>query len=256
MKRKFTAAVLVLAMIMSVSTIAMADEPTEPKPPPVTQGSGDAGIAYQTGSVEIINLGHAAIPVTEDGKWSFVTSRDVDFGRHDVLTNVSEQKFASWLENRTAGTDYVGIIIRNGTVAPYQVVVGIEQFKAGNDITMEGFRLQLVTNTFAAIERDGTGNLVHITNPYVKEVTNAVKAGANSTHLGFKIGDHYRGGSIDAGNNGQNPTTAHVFDIPGLGVHAASWGGILTVPPSSVTAVGEAQAVMTWNIMNVPQGNP
>jgi hypothetical protein len=254
MKRKFAAAVLVLAMIMGVSTIATADEPTEPKSTPVTQGSGDAGIAYQQGSVEIINLGNAAIPVTADGKWSFVTSRDVDFGRHDVLTNVTEQKFASWVEHREKGTDYVGIIIRNGTVAPYQVVVGIEQFKAGNNETMKGFQLELVTSAFIA--KDNDGNTVNITNPNNKPVDNPLNAGANSTHLGFKLAENYRGGTIYAGSESVDPLTAQVFDIPGLGVHAASWGGVLTVPPSSVTEIGEAQAVLTWNIMNVPKANP
>lgn len=266
MKRKLTAAALVLAMIMSVSTIAMADEPTEPTEPKqvtATSGSGGAGIAYQEGKVEIINLGNAAIPVTDDGKWSFVTSRDVDFGKHDVLLNVDEQRFASWMEHRTAGTDYLGIIIKNETVAPYQVVVGIDQFFAPNALapngkapTLTGFQLELVTSAFLATERDAEGNLVNITNPYIKEVTNPLKASANSTHLRFNLATDYRGGTVDAGNNGKDPTTAHVFDIPGLGVHAASWGGVLTVPPSSVTEIGEAQAVLTWNIMTVPASAP
>jgi hypothetical protein len=260
MKRKFTAAVLVLAMIMGVSTIAMAAEPTEPTEPTepkavsVTQDSGDAGIAYHEGIVEIIDLGNALIPAPQDGTWSFVTSRDVDFGKHDVLTNVDEQRFASWVEFRDAGTDYVGIIIKNETVAPYRIVVGIEQFKVGNNATLDGFQLELVTSAFKA--KDDDGKTINITNPHNKPVDNPLKATANSTHLGFKLADDYRGGTIYAGSTGKDPLTAEVFDIPGLGIHAATWGGVLTVPPSSVTEIGEAQAVLTWNIMSVPKASP
>jgi hypothetical protein len=273
MKRKFVTAVLVLAMIMSMGTIAMAEEPTEPtetKPTPATTDKGDAGIAYEKGKIEITDPDDPLIPDEEDddddekeGPWSFVTDRDIDFGKHDVLTNVQEHRFASWLESRSADKEYVGLVVRNGTVTKYQVVVGIDPFYAtseqapnGKIQTLQGFELELVTPDFLANERDEDGNLVNITNPYNRTVTKAEKAGANSSHLNFKAEDNYRGGKINAGNNGADPVTKHVFDIVGLGIHAASWGGVLTVPPSSVTEIGEAQAVMTWNIMNVPAPNP
>jgi len=262
MKRKFVAALLVLAMIVGVSTIAMAEEPTETKPTTATKDTGDAGIAYEKGKVEVTDPDDPLIPGEEDddgnkiGPWSFVTDRNLDFGKHDVLTNVDEQRFASWMEYRKADTDYVGIIIKNGTVAKYQVVVGIEQFYATSEAdpnkkveTLLGFELELVTGAFKV--KDDAGNTINITNPHGRTVERPEKATANSTHTGFKIDRDYTGGKIDAGNNGEDPVTAQVFDIPGLGIHAASWGGVLTVPPSSVAEIGEAQAVMTWNIMNV-----
>jgi len=267
MKRKIVAAVLVLAMIMSVSAIAMAEEPEPTETKPVTTGKGNAGIAYEKGKVIVTDPDDPLIPDEKDddgnkiGPWSFVTDRNLDFGIHDVLTNVEEQRFASWLEFREPDTDYVGIAISNGTVSKYQVVVGIEQFYAESETTpgtkvptLLGFELELVTNNFKA--KDDAGKTINITNPHGWDVENPENAGANSSHLSFKLANDYRGGKIDAGNNGKDPTTLQVFDIPGLGIHAASWGGVLTVPPSSVAEIGKAQAVMTWNIMNAPVSAP
>jgi hypothetical protein len=249
MKRKFVAAVLVLAMIFSVSTMAVAEEPTEPVL--ATSDKGEAGIAYIKGTVDVVETDDPDIPGKEDPnnkEWDFRTDRNIDFGEHDILTNMTEQRFASWLDHRYADTDYVGIIIKNGTVSPYQVVVGIEQFEADKEPTLIGFEFELVTKDFDKMDT--------ITNLYNHKMEGPENAAAKSTHTGFKIEDDYKPGLINAGNNGKDPLTAHVFTVPGLGVHAATWGGVLTVPPSSVAATGEAQAIMTWNIMSVPTGNP
>jgi len=251
MKRKFVAAVLVLAMMFSVSTMAVAEEPNEPEKVLVTSDEGKAGIAYIKGDVKVVDPDDPLIPGKDDDddtEWDFRTDRNIDFGKHDVLTNINEQRFASWLEHRWAETDYVGIIIKNGTVTPYQVVVGIGEFKAENGTTLKGFELDLVTKDFKGMNT--------ISNLYEHKMEPPDRATAKSTHSLFNLERDYDEGKIHAGTDGKDPLTAQVFTVPGLGVHAATWGGVLTVPASSVTAVGEAQAVMTWNIMNVPTGTP
>jgi len=240
MRRKFVAAVLVLAMIMGMSTIAMAEEQKN--------NTGEAGIAYKEGKITIIDPKDPDIPGGDD--WNFATSRDIDFGEHDVVQNVVEQRYASWMENRGDDTDYVGIIIRNGTLAKLSVSVEIDKFfidpEDANIATLEGFELNLVKNGYMEKNKGA------ITNPYNKEITEPVKAVSNSSNKDFdKNADHLEK-IISVGN------TATILNLPGLGVHAATWGGILTVPQNTVTDLGDAQAVMTWNINNtsVDDDNP
>ena len=239
MKKKFVAAVLVLAMVMGMSTLAMAEE-TEEKDP----NKGEAGIAYVEGEVEILDPEEPDVP-GGDG-WSFLTNRDIDFGEHDVVQNVTEQKYASWMEHRDAGTDYVGIVIRNGTLAPMSVSVEIEEFFVGSTETLAGFELELVKAGFIARDKDDGDDKANITNPNELTVTNPVAAIANSTNEDFDRTTDHKPGSLFAGS------TATILALPGLGIHAASWGGILTVPQNTVEDLGEAQAVMTWSINNIP----
>jgi hypothetical protein len=75
---------------------------------------------------------------------------------------------------------------------------------------------------------------------------------SNSTNPTFdKVEDH-KNGSIYASAD----SSATILFLPGLGIHAAAWGGILTVPQNTVVDLGEAQAVMTWSINNIPTDDP
>jgi len=241
MKRKFVTAVLVLAMIMGMGTIAMAEESSEVK------GKGEAGIEYIKGEIEVIEPNDPDIP--KDGGWN-ATSRDIDFGKHDLVQNVTEQRYASWMEHRTAGTDYVGITIRNGTLAALSVSVEIEKFyvdPTGAKIeTLTGFELDLVKAGFIAKDKDDVEGKANITNPNKKTLADPDKATANSSNKEFDKAEDHKEKKISVGNS------ATILYLPGLGVHAASWGGILTVPQNTVSEVGEAQAVMTWSINNTP----
>jgi hypothetical protein len=240
MKRKFVAAVLVLAMIMSISTMAMAEEPDATE-------TGKAGIAYEEGSIDVITPGDPDEP--KGPEWSFVSDRNIDFGEHDLIQNAAEQRYASWMEHRGEKTDYVGIIISNGTLDPLTVAVEIDVFEVGGKTTMVGFILELVTNEFVARAVKGPeGEQPNITNPYDKTVTQPEKANAYSSNSDFKKADDYHKGTIFADKGG----SAVILELPGLGMHAATWGGVLTVPQNTVEDLGEAKAVMTWNINRVP----
>jgi len=242
--KKIIVAVLALTIITGMSTIAMADE----KKPDATD-KGKAGIAYERGTVDIIDDDNPIIPK----EWNFLTNRDIDFGEHDVFTNMTEQKYASWMEHRTKDTDYVGIIVSNGTSDPGDVTVGIGPFMAGNDLvgrnaTINGFELELVTGDFEARDEEEDGKKVTITNPHDHELKQPKGATVKSTHDKFNAELSYHSGKIDAGGEDEDPLTASVLSFPGAGVHAATWGGVLTVPANSITYDGEAQAIMTWNI--------
>ena len=251
MKRKFVTAVLVLAMIMSMSAIALADEPTEPEKP---NNLGQAGIAYKEGSIIITDPGDPDIPGGND--WSFKTNRNIDFGLHDLAQNVVEQKYASWMEHRFPGTDYVGVNIKNGTLDRLNVTVEISGFSVtqgeGDEAvripTLKGFVLNLVTSDFIARFEPGEENLpVTITNPNKKVLGQPDNATANSTNTAaFEKDRDYKGGMLTEGGK------ATILNIPGNSVNAASWGGVLTVVQNTVTLLGEAQAVMTWNFDRIP----
>jgi len=257
MRRKFVTAVLVLAMIMSMSAIAMAEEPTEPTEPtePVTapKDKGNAGIGYKEGTIDIIDPGDPDVP--GGNNWNFVTNRNIDFGMHDVVQNVVEQKYASWMEHRGAGTDYVGIIFRNGTLKKANVSVEIGEFQVdtedGRVSTLKGFELRLVKHDSIIIVDPKEDEVADLTNPYNKTISGPVNAISNSTSTAFSKETDHNEGKISAGSAG-----AQILNLPGLGVHSASWGGILTVPQNTVVNLGESQAVMTWSINNIPTADP
>jgi len=260
MKRKFVAVVLVLAMIMGVNTIAMAvNKLTD---------TGDAGIAYVEGKIIIIDPGEPEIPGGKD--WEFVTNRDIDFGEHDLGDNITEQRYASWIEHRGTDTDYVGIVINNGSLDELAVNVQISQFYiVDEDIddltdgtpTLLGFELDLVTQKkFTAIDaaaaaaanegKDDDDEMV-VANISNNKPANALsqpdKAIANSTNKEFDPDADHKPGKINA-----TSSAATVLELPGLGVSAAAWGGVLTVPQNTVEDLGEAQAIMTWTILRGP----
>jgi len=244
--KKLTVAVLVLAMIMGMSTMAAASTPKLE-----ATGKGEAGINYEEGKVEVIDEKDLPeLPKKEE--WDFRSNRDIDFGEHDLIFNATEQKYASWIEYRKDengvkiddDSDYVGIIISNGTKDTLSVVVGIEQFTAGGEQTLKGFVLDLVTQGF---DPDG-----YVTNPNGHTVTLPVGAKSISTNPVFDVNGDHKMGKIDAGNDGEDPVTAKILELPGFGIYAATWGGVLTVPQHSVEEIGDAQAIMTWNIMSVP----
>jgi hypothetical protein len=247
MKRKFLAAALVLAMVMSMSAIATAEEPTEPKLPP---NQGEAGIAYKEGSIDIIDPDDPDVPGGND--WSFATTRDIDFGLHDLSQNLVEQKYASWMEHRFADTDYVGVNIRNGSLDRLTITVEIGEFSVAQGEgqpripTLKGFVLRLVKEGFITkVEGDDK----NVTNPNTKPIGNPDKATAVSSNAaGFNKADDHKEGTIYAGQGSKAP----ILHLPELSVSAASWGGILTVPQNTVERLGEAQAVMTWNFDRIP----
>jgi len=247
MKRKFVAAVLVLALIMGMSTIAMAEEPSK----------GKAGIAYEEGKIIVVDPKDPDDPdkpfepkdpdVPGIDEWDFMTSRNIDFGKHDLTQNIKEQKYASWLEARGVNEEYVGVVIKNGTTDPLVITVEISDFKMKDEIpeikTLTGFILDFVKDDFIANADAENGN---ITKPIGKDVINPLKATANSTNPTFNKATDHRIATLSAGGK------APILNTPGIGVHAATWGGILTVPQNTVAKVGDAQAVMTWNIERIP----
>ena len=250
MKRKFVAAVLVLALIMGMNTIAMAKETSE----------GEAGIAYLEGEIIVVDPKDPDKPdkpfepddpdVPNKETWSFMTSRNIDFGKHDLTQNIKEQKYASWLEARGVDKDYVGVVIKNGTTDPLTVTVEIDKFVVIDDNakpeTLKGFILDLVKDDFIARVTDEGENKANITNPNdIKNITNPVKATADSTNPTFNKAKAHHNGQLTVG------VKATILDTPGIGVHAATWGGVLTVPQNTVAKVGEAQAIMTWSFERV-----
>jgi hypothetical protein len=252
MRRKFVAAALVLAMIMGMSAIAMAEEPTTPED---TKNKGTAGIAYKEGKIVIVDPDDPKDPNQPDiptGEgWEFVTNRNIDFGLHDLSQNIVEQKYASWMEQRGPGRDYVGIVIKNGSTDKLTVTVEIGKFSVGTGdaavTTLEGYILDLVRDNFKTSDTEDIENGIkaNITNPYEKGLLDPEKATANSTNSAFNKETDHKDAELFAGGK------ANILNTPGIGVHAASWGGVLTVPKNSVTIVGDAQATMTWNFERV-----
>ena len=182
--------------------------------------------------------------------WNFMTSRNIDFGEHDLSQNLIEQKYASWMEARGVNEEYVGIVIKNGTTDKLQITVEVGNFtlkdEAVKTTTLDGYILDLVKDDFIPKLADADGKNGNITNQKIDDITKPEKAKADSTNSKFDKATDHKPATLQSG------LKATILTTPGIGIHAASWGGVLTVPQNSVVKIGEAQAIMEWNILRAP----
>jgi len=166
------------------------------------------------------------------------STRNIDFGRHEIFMEGVSEKYRSLIHSRTEADRITGIVVNNPSGAAYIINLTIEEFRMGTLVPVAGSNpLRFtqapgeVTMVGAKLDLDQFGNYA----------TNVTGYTAGST-------THVNVGSVSGLVTGASSGGENILRGSGMGRTAVHYEGELEVFLGTVVALGEAQAILNWTM--------